>query len=177
MSVLVEQQDETINVIETTAATVEKDVEVGYVGFQRSYYDEILIMLFVQSELHREGCGFCKSSTQEALDLLYPYTHHSCHYRYHRRCRCVKQHQEELDFWSIWTGGPASCTVAVRMARRRGRGCSMHIIYIFYLTLHFEWTTLLFPLLACYSLARFARYARLTRLGLLPIARPPPLCF
>lgn len=29
MSVLVEQQDETINVIETTAATVEKDVEVG----------------------------------------------------------------------------------------------------------------------------------------------------
>lgn len=32
MSVLVEQQDETINVIETTAATVEKDVEVGYVG-------------------------------------------------------------------------------------------------------------------------------------------------
>ncbi|PSR94082.1 hypothetical protein PHLCEN_2v4510 [Hermanssonia centrifuga] len=29
MSVLVEQQDETINVIETTAGTVEKDVEVG----------------------------------------------------------------------------------------------------------------------------------------------------
>ena len=31
MSVLVEQQDETINVIETTAATVEKDTEVGQV--------------------------------------------------------------------------------------------------------------------------------------------------
>lgn len=29
MSVLVEQQDETINVIETTAAQVEKDTEVG----------------------------------------------------------------------------------------------------------------------------------------------------
>lgn len=33
MSVLVEQQDETINVIETTAAAVEKDTEVGYVDF------------------------------------------------------------------------------------------------------------------------------------------------
>ena len=33
MSVLVEQQDETINVIETTAAQVEKDTEVGYVKF------------------------------------------------------------------------------------------------------------------------------------------------
>ena len=31
MSVLVEQQDEQINVIEDTAAAVEKDVEVGYV--------------------------------------------------------------------------------------------------------------------------------------------------
>lgn len=31
MSVLVEQQDETINVIETTAAAVEKDTEVGCV--------------------------------------------------------------------------------------------------------------------------------------------------
>lgn len=31
MSVLVEQQDETINVIETQAAGVEKDKEVGYV--------------------------------------------------------------------------------------------------------------------------------------------------
>jgi len=29
MSILVEQQDETINVIETTAATVEKDTEAG----------------------------------------------------------------------------------------------------------------------------------------------------
>lgn len=35
MSVLVEQQDETINVIETTAAQVEKDTEVGYVIFER----------------------------------------------------------------------------------------------------------------------------------------------
>lgn len=34
MSVLVEQQDETINVIETTAGNVEKDTEVGYVTFQ-----------------------------------------------------------------------------------------------------------------------------------------------
>lgn len=32
MSVLVEQQDETINVIETQAAGVEKDTEVGYVA-------------------------------------------------------------------------------------------------------------------------------------------------
>jgi hypothetical protein len=31
MSVLVEQQDETINVIETQAAGVEKDTEAGYV--------------------------------------------------------------------------------------------------------------------------------------------------
>lgn len=31
MSVLVEQQDETINNIETQAATVEKDTEAGYV--------------------------------------------------------------------------------------------------------------------------------------------------
>jgi len=31
MSILVEQQDETINVIETQAAAVEKDMEVGYV--------------------------------------------------------------------------------------------------------------------------------------------------
>lgn len=30
MSVLVEQQDETINVIETQAAAVEKDTEQGY---------------------------------------------------------------------------------------------------------------------------------------------------
>jgi syntaxin 1B/2/3 len=29
MSILVEQQDETINVIETTAANVEKDTEAG----------------------------------------------------------------------------------------------------------------------------------------------------
>jgi syntaxin 1B/2/3 len=29
MSIMVEQQDETINVIEETAATVEKDTEVG----------------------------------------------------------------------------------------------------------------------------------------------------
>jgi hypothetical protein len=33
MSVLVEQQDETINVIETTATAVEKDTEAGYVHF------------------------------------------------------------------------------------------------------------------------------------------------
>jgi syntaxin 1B/2/3 len=33
MSVLVEQQDETINVIETTAGAVEKDTEAGYVQF------------------------------------------------------------------------------------------------------------------------------------------------
>ena len=33
MSVLVEQQEETINVIETTAAAVEKDTEAGYVDF------------------------------------------------------------------------------------------------------------------------------------------------
>ena len=31
MSLVVEQQDETINVIETQAAGVEKDTEVGYV--------------------------------------------------------------------------------------------------------------------------------------------------
>ena len=30
MSILVEQQDETINVIQDTAANVEKDVETGY---------------------------------------------------------------------------------------------------------------------------------------------------
>ena len=30
MSVLVEQQDETINAIETQAATVERDTEAGY---------------------------------------------------------------------------------------------------------------------------------------------------
>lgn len=33
MSILVEQQDEQINVIETQAAGVEVDTEVGYVGF------------------------------------------------------------------------------------------------------------------------------------------------
>ena len=32
MSILVEQQDEQINVIETTAAAVEKDTEIGYVS-------------------------------------------------------------------------------------------------------------------------------------------------
>ena len=32
MSILVEQQDDTINVIETTAASVEKDAEAGYVA-------------------------------------------------------------------------------------------------------------------------------------------------
>ena len=37
MSVLVEQQDETIHVIETTAATVEKDTELGSVNVSAQY--------------------------------------------------------------------------------------------------------------------------------------------
>jgi hypothetical protein len=38
MSVLVEQQDETIQVIETQAQSVEKDTEVGYVGQLLSHH-------------------------------------------------------------------------------------------------------------------------------------------
>jgi len=38
MSVLVEQQDETINVIETTAGAVEKDTETGYAQFTPKWY-------------------------------------------------------------------------------------------------------------------------------------------
>lgn len=43
MSVLVEQQDETINVIETQAAGVEKDTEVGYVLQDRTDMSDTLI--------------------------------------------------------------------------------------------------------------------------------------
>ena len=94
MSVMVEQQDETINVIETTAAAVEKDVEVGYVDFGLRCGAGIDFEL--QSQLHGEGCGFGAGSTKEALDLLHPCPRHPCNHWY--RCgRCRRTERETLD--------------------------------------------------------------------------------
>ena len=92
---MVEQQDETINVIETTAAAVEKDVEVGYVDSGLRCGAGIDFEL--QSQLHGEGCGFGAGSTKEALDLLHPLPHHR-HYHRHRR-RGLRSEEQELDGW------------------------------------------------------------------------------
>jgi hypothetical protein len=79
MSVLVEQQDETINVIETTAAAVEKDTEAGYVYFHSSRtcadnYLPVSDTLRRPSHLlalHARSDGFASSSSWSS-SLLWP---------------------------------------------------------------------------------------------------------
>lgn len=86
MSVLVEQQDEQINVIEEQAAVVEKDVEAGYVSlrvhFGRKKLTTYATVSF-QSAIYRKGRRFRQSSTEEEVDLLHhlldsPHYHRDC---------------------------------------------------------------------------------------------------
>jgi hypothetical protein len=84
MSVLVEQQDETINVIETTAAAVEKDTEAGYVNFGSAACTSFDHFLPVSDILRRplyllglparrDGfASFCSWSSSPLWPLLWP---------------------------------------------------------------------------------------------------------
>ena len=97
MSVLVEQQDEQLNVIETTAAAVEKDTEVGSVDGPPNFssYDHLRDAALAPSQtwVHRESRRVRPVSEEEALDLLHHLSHRRHHYRRrHHHCR-----QEQVD--------------------------------------------------------------------------------
>jgi len=68
MSIMVEQQSEVIDNIETTAASVEKDLEKG-VG----HTDKAI--------------SSARAARKKAMDLLHSNAYHPCHYC-HRRCSC-----------------------------------------------------------------------------------------
>lgn len=96
MSILVEQQDEQINVIETQAAGVEVDTEVGFVNFQflrRTHLEKHS----VQSWLHRESRCLRTRRTEKALDLrrYHPHRAHCCgrHRWYRSQQDRRQQHQ------------------------------------------------------------------------------------
>jgi len=80
MSILVDQQDETINAIEDQAGTVVKDTEAGYVVSCRVCKQTET--LAIQFGIYRESGYISTSCSQEALDLLLHYSrrpHHCWH--------------------------------------------------------------------------------------------------
>lgn len=79
MSILVEQQDETIEAIQTAAMSVEKDTEVGYVQAFSSRF--MCLISAIKIAIHRQSRCFGSSCTQEAVDLLRHHSHHPCNYR------------------------------------------------------------------------------------------------
>lgn len=95
MSILVEQQDEQINVIETQAAGVEVDTEVGYVNFyflHRTHPEQHS----VQSRLHRKSRRLRTRRTEKALDLRRYHPHRAHHCRRHRWYRSQQGRRQEL---------------------------------------------------------------------------------
>lgn len=97
MSVLVEQQDEQINVIETTAAAVEKDTEAGLVTLL--ICSCLLYLSTSQSPIHRKGRRLSTRSPQEALDML-RYILGPPHHHCHRGRGRDPQGDEEVDVWT-----------------------------------------------------------------------------
>lgn len=95
MSILVEQQDEQINVIETQAAGVEVDTEVGYVSFNlldRTHPEQHS----VQSWLHRKSRRLRTRRTEKALDLRRYHPHRAHHCGRHRWYRSQQGRRQEL---------------------------------------------------------------------------------
>ncbi|KAI0065477.1 hypothetical protein BV25DRAFT_1693597 [Artomyces pyxidatus] len=96
MSILVEQQDEIINVIEAQAGEVEKDVEVGCACSLSFGARSALTSSTVQTWVHRQGRGFRARSTEKALDLLHHHPH-SPHHRWYCHRGCRHQQQQKVD--------------------------------------------------------------------------------
>jgi hypothetical protein len=92
MSVLVEQQDETIQAIETAAGGVEKDTEAGYVN--RIAKASAIANSLSQSWIHREGRHIGPWRPQKAVDLFHPHSRHPRH-RWHRR-RCGYRPKQKM---------------------------------------------------------------------------------
>jgi len=94
MSVLVQQQDESINAIDTTAAQVEHNTEAGLVltrMFIRLMSDNQYPCRFIpQSAADRKGSSACPQGATHALDLFHHYPHHPRRSR-HRRWCCGQQ--------------------------------------------------------------------------------------
>jgi hypothetical protein len=83
MSVLVAEQDETVQTIETTAAHVEKDTETGSV-----LYTVALLLysrFFCQTPTHRRCCYMGARSTEKENDLPSHSIDHYYHYCYRPR--------------------------------------------------------------------------------------------
>lgn len=84
MSIMVEQQSEVIDNIETTAASAEKDMEAGYVV---TLLHLTISNVTLQSWPHRQGHLLCSCRKKKAMDLLHSNTHHPSHCC-HRSCSC-----------------------------------------------------------------------------------------
>lgn len=96
MSVLVAQQDESIDYIQNTAHDIEQDASKGCVTFTNHSY--ALLTSSPQGRAHGQGGRVCSSCPQKAMDLLRsfrPLAGHRCCYR--RRC-CGHQQQQEVIF-------------------------------------------------------------------------------
>jgi hypothetical protein len=105
MSVLVEQQDETITAIETTAGNVQKDTEAGYIPFSLALL--AVLIAISQSRLYREGRGISPCCSQEAVDMLHSHIGHPGN-RGHHRGSCRHQqpsHKQKLKKFALF--GPS----------------------------------------------------------------------
>ena len=103
MSVLVEQQDETINTIEAQADTVQKDVEAGYVYTLHSV--EVVLNRGPQAGLYRKGRCICPSCSQKAMDMLLHHSDRPDHCRCCRWCRCCTKCEQEVRSYHRLCGG------------------------------------------------------------------------
>lgn len=70
MSMLVEQQDETIATIETQAGQVNQDMEQGYVPSRLLARQRLTLSPRFQSEIHRAGCDKGAKGKEKEVDLL-----------------------------------------------------------------------------------------------------------
>lgn len=85
MSVLVNQQDESIDVIEHTAATVQGHTEAGCAP---SISTSLMHLTYLHQQLGSDGESGCTCARRspQALDLLLPLPHHFGYHWYRRWC-------------------------------------------------------------------------------------------